>query len=431
MAGGRPRALAATLVLVLLATMSPSPAGAAERPDPRAERERIRSEQAAMAGEVDALEATNEEVTRALTDLEANVSDNQALFSDAQRTAELAAASLVQAQEQERQAAGKIDGLEAMVREVAVKEYMRPTTADPTVVLRSESIADASRRRAMLDFRAQRDAQVLDELRAAREDLARSRAQAEEATVRAEQERTEVAERVEKLEQARNQQADFAATVEERLDATLAEAASLASLDAEFAEQIRADEARVAAQLQAARASQAAQASQASQASRSAPSRSAPSRASDGPTPRSPGGGASRSAPSITGSGPIVSVRGFRVSSQIAESLQAMLTAADADGMNFGGGGYRDPSAQVSLRRSNCGSSDYAVYSMPASQCSPPTARPGSSMHEQGLALDFTYNGSLISSRSNPGFQWLAANAAGFGFYNLPSEPWHWSTNGN
>jgi LAS superfamily LD-carboxypeptidase LdcB len=51
-------------------------------------------------------------------------------------------------------------------------------------------------------------------------------------------------------------------------------------------------------------------------------------------------------------------------------------------------------------------------------------------MHEQGLALDFTYNGSLISSRSNPGFQWLAANAAGFGFYNLPSEPWHWSTNG-
>jgi D-alanyl-D-alanine carboxypeptidase len=52
-------------------------------------------------------------------------------------------------------------------------------------------------------------------------------------------------------------------------------------------------------------------------------------------------------------------------------------------------------------------------------------------MHELGLAIDFTLNGSLISSRSNPGYQWLAANAGGYGFYNLPSEPWHWSVNGN
>ena len=52
-------------------------------------------------------------------------------------------------------------------------------------------------------------------------------------------------------------------------------------------------------------------------------------------------------------------------------------------------------------------------------------------MHEQGLAIDFTYNGSIISSRSSPGYQWLSRRAAGFGFYNLPSEPWHWSVNGN
>jgi len=131
------------------------------------------------------------------------------------------------------------------------------------------------------------------------------------------------------------------------------------------------------------------------------------------------------------GSGPIVSVDGIRVSSQIADQLRSLLDAAAADGLDFGGGGYRDPSSQVALRRSNCGSSDYAVYSMPASQCSPPTARPGASMHEQGLAVDFTLNGSLITSRSNPGFRWLDANAAGFGLYNLPVEPWHWSVNGN
>ena len=52
-------------------------------------------------------------------------------------------------------------------------------------------------------------------------------------------------------------------------------------------------------------------------------------------------------------------------------------------------------------------------------------------MHEQGLAIDFTYDGRLIQSRSNAGYQWLDANAATYGFYNLPSEPWHWSVNGN
>jgi hypothetical protein len=28
-------------------------------------------------------------------------------------------------------------------------------------------------------------------------------------------------------------------------------------------------------------------------------------------------------------------------------------------------------------------------------------------------------------------FNWLQTNAASYGLYNLPSEPWHWSTNGN
>jgi LAS superfamily LD-carboxypeptidase LdcB len=52
-------------------------------------------------------------------------------------------------------------------------------------------------------------------------------------------------------------------------------------------------------------------------------------------------------------------------------------------------------------------------------------------MHERGLAIDFTHNGSIISSRSSPAFQWLRANAGRYGLHNMPAEPWHWSTNGN
>ena len=96
----------------------------------------------------------------------------------------------------------------------------------------------------------------------------------------------------------------------------------------------------------------------------------------------------------------------------------------------LGGGGYRSSDSQIALRRAHCGDSDYAIYEAPPSSCSPPTARPGQSMHERGLAIDFTYEGRVISSRSSPGFQWLAGHAGSYGFTNLPSEPWHWSTNG-
>ncbi len=127
----------------------------------------------------------------------------------------------------------------------------------------------------------------------------------------------------------------------------------------------------------------------------------------------------------------IVSVRGIQVASEIATQVEALLAAAEADGFAFSGGGFRDPQRQIELRKANCGTSDYAIYEMPASQCSPPTAKPGQSQHELGLAIDFTNSGRLITSRNDLGFVWLAEHAPAFGFINLPSEPWHWSTTGN
>ena len=134
--------------------------------------------------------------------------------------------------------------------------------------------------------------------------------------------------------------------------------------------------------------------------------------------------------PDIVGSGGIVSVGGIRVSASIAGNLQSLLSAANAAGIHLSGGGYRDSAAQVALRRAHCGSSSYSVYQAPASSCRPPTARPGASMHERGLAIDFTEGGRTLT-RGSAGFQWMRANAGRFGFANLPSEPWHWSTNGN
>ena len=126
------------------------------------------------------------------------------------------------------------------------------------------------------------------------------------------------------------------------------------------------------------------------------------------------------------GNVPLVRVQGITVHQQIAAQVEALVVAAGRDGLTLTGSGYRDPARQIELRIAHCGSSHYAIYEAPASSCSPPTARPGSSMHELGLAIDFT-NCSTHSTRC---WQWLNTNAAAHGLYNLPSEPWHWSIDG-
>lgn len=133
----------------------------------------------------------------------------------------------------------------------------------------------------------------------------------------------------------------------------------------------------------------------------------------------------------VTGTPPVlVTVLGIQVAASIAASTTSLLTAARRAGLaNLHGSGYRSPARQIELRRQNCGTSDYDIYRKPAAQCSPPTAPPGSSMHEQGLAIDFTENGRSLT-RSSPAYRWLQANAGKYGFRNLPSEPWHWSVNG-
>jgi len=114
----------------------------------------------------------------------------------------------------------------------------------------------------------------------------------------------------------------------------------------------------------------------------------------------------------------------WRVHTCLAANLDRMFDAAAAAGHHFTGHGWRDTNQQIALRRQNCGTSYYAIYQMPSGQCTPPTAIPGTSRHERGLAVD------LSTGLTTAAFTWLKANAARYGLYNLPSERWHWSTDG-
>lgn len=135
----------------------------------------------------------------------------------------------------------------------------------------------------------------------------------------------------------------------------------------------------------------------------------------------------------------VCKVGNFTVNVTIAKGLSGLLKKAAQDGIKLGGGALRTHLEQHKLRAAHgCGGDGSGVHTdnedpskwVSASSCSPPTAKPGQSNHEQGEAIDFTFNGAIINSHSNGGYVWLNANAGQYGLQNLPSEPWHWSKDG-
>lgn len=97
-------------------------------------------------------------------------------------------------------------------------------------------------------------------------------------------------------------------------------------------------------------------------------------------TSRAPAG----TIPSGAGTPDIVSVRGIQVARKIAPQVQALLAAAEGEGVRLSGWGYRSTARQIELRKQHCGTSDYDIYQKPASQCTPPTAPPGAPCTSKG-----------------------------------------------
>ena len=121
-------------------------------------------------------------------------------------------------------------------------------------------------------------------------------------------------------------------------------------------------------------------------------------------------------------------VYGITVNKTVAYTFQRMIDDAAKAGVPMSGGGFRTREQQIKLRVTN-GCPD--IWTAPASSCKVPTAIPGRSLHEIGLAVDMTYGGKTIPNHDSVAYKWLAANAGRYGFANLPSEPWHWSITGS
>lgn len=386
-----------SVTVLLVVTVLAAPAAGSEH-DVRDRQREVQRKRAAAAAQVDVLKASEAELATALDSVANGVRRQEARVADAGRAAEMAVATLNAARARETEAETALLKTQTRMKSLAVQTYMRGGQTRASAALSSASIGEVARKQAYLDVAVDDIIELEGTLRAAREDLAVARGKAEAAARIATERRSSAEEQLQTLRRAQREKEELAAAVEVRLERTLAEAASLESVDRQLSAELARRQAELARRIQSTR------------------------------PPLPP-----RAARSSVRSGSIqlTTVRGITVNVEMADQLERLLAAAESDGFVLSGGGYRSSDGQVAARRANCGTSDYDVYEKPASQCSPPTARPGQSMHEQGLAVDFTHNGRIITSRSNPAFRWLASNASRYGIYNLPAEPWHWSTNGN
>lgn len=394
----------------------------------------------------DVLTADRDAVRSRISDVESQMHAAEVAAAAAQGRVEAAEAAASEASSRSGRAARAARSAAKAARRYAIEAYVRPPAQDALSAAELSEATDAAYATGILKIVADQRRQVVDTMVAAQAVADRDAAAAASASAAARAEVDRARAEVASLQAARAQGAGLAAQLDDRLDAALAEAASLRRVDAKVADDLAAQEVALRSSgpqfppgsMGRPRATTVA-----------APATTAPSTARPGtapsttvrpitvpstaapPTTVRPTTVPPSGVPGIVTWSDVVKVGGIWVNRSIASDVAALLAAARADGINLGGGGYRDPAGQIAVRTANCGTSDYAIYQMPASQCTPPTARPGTSMHERGLAMDLQSSGRLISSRSDPAFVWLAANAARFGFYNLPSEPWHWSTNGS
>jgi len=423
----RRRSLVAGIAAIAMTfgLVAPELASSAPRQDPRAERERVRAEQAQVAAELDTTRASEQQISEALNVINENLQTQEAALARTQEQVAQAKQDVADAEAAIARLKGEITDLRAVVRQRAVKAYMSPPGDDVLSVLDTNDFVTASSRKFYIELQSQDDADVADRLNGALSEIDYQRNKAEEARKVAEKKEAEQEERTEAVRSAKADQQQLQDSIQNTIANQVARSIELQNTDRALSKKIAEQQALLVAQLAA---QQAAQQKAAADAAAAAAAAATSTQRPDGseatalpPVSGGSGGGTG------TGGISLCTVGGITVNCAISGKLGNMLNAARGDGVALSGGGYRDPAQQIELRKQHCGTSYYAIYQMSSSSCSPPTARPGSSQHEIGLAIDFEN----CSSRGTRCYQWLAGNAAGFGFYNLPSEPWHWSTSGS
>lgn len=193
----------------------------------------------AAAAQLDTLKASDNDLEEAVKALDAGVRSEAATTDAAQQALRAAESTLGTAQARLASTEVHIADLRARTADAAVRAYIHPGGDTLLEIVRSTDIGAASRRQALLANVVSRDRDVVDQLRATRQDEQFERENLAQARDVAAERKKAAADRLAALEKTRNDQARLKGALDERIAEVTSEVAALSREEASLSAEIR------------------------------------------------------------------------------------------------------------------------------------------------------------------------------------------------
>ena len=236
------RISARALVVVLVMALA-TPAFA--DPTPEEKRASAQAKKAQAAAQLDTLKANDAELEAAVRALDAGVAIEAANTDAAQQALKAAERNLTSAQARLAATEAKMSDLRTKVSEAAVRAYVHPGGDTLLEIVRSKDLGEASRRQALLAHVVSSDRDIVDQMRAVRQDEQMERENLAEAASVAADRKKAAAEKLSGLEKARNDQVKLKNALDARIEQVTSEVAALSREEATLSALIRARQAPV------------------------------------------------------------------------------------------------------------------------------------------------------------------------------------------
>lgn len=210
--------------------------------DPSAEEKRAsaQTKKAQAAAQLDTLRANDAELEAAVRTLDAGVASQAATTEAAQQSLRAAELNLGAAQIRLAATEARMVELRGKAAEAAIRAYVHPGGDTLLEIVRSKDLGEASRRQALLSHVVSSDRDIVDQLRATRQDEQFERENLAKARDVAADRRKAAAEKLSQLERTRNDQVRLKDALEARIAQVTSEVAALSREEATLSALIRA-----------------------------------------------------------------------------------------------------------------------------------------------------------------------------------------------
>ena len=225
----------ALVVVMVMALATPAFAD----PTPEEKRAAAAAKKAQAAAQLDTLKANDAELEDAVKALDAGVAVQAATTDAATQSLRAAERNLGSAQARLAATEARMADLRAKVSEAAVRAYVHPGGDTLLEIVRSKDLGEASRRQALLSHVVSSDRDIVDQMRAARQDEQFEKENLAEAAEVAADRRKAAAEKLAGLEKARNEQVKLKNALDARIAQVTSEVAALSREEATLSALIR------------------------------------------------------------------------------------------------------------------------------------------------------------------------------------------------